>query len=259
MERKSTSSLKSYCPQMNTDYSICNNRVYSACGSGLFMHIIAHRGASGGQHSRENTLDAFADAVALGADGIETDVRKCADGELVLMHDPHTACGRPVRTLELAELRSLTGVAVPRVGEALSTWPGILWNLELKEADLAGPLIELLAGEFGEIEILVSSFWHAAITAHRWPAGTRRALLLKHRIDFEREWLERVRRAGACEGLVWHLEYADRECVDRAAALGLTNYAYAVRIDADLERACSLGLDGLIVDDLERALARRQQ
>src|SRR5689334_13189345 len=46
---------------------------------------IAHRG----EHLRnpENTVPAFREAIRLGADYIEVDVRTTADGKLVLMHD----------------------------------------------------------------------------------------------------------------------------------------------------------------------------
>lgn len=45
----------------------------------------AHRGASA--HARENTLDAFALALRLGATGLETDIWMTRDGEVVLDHD----------------------------------------------------------------------------------------------------------------------------------------------------------------------------
>ncbi|MCA9958623.1 MAG: glycerophosphodiester phosphodiesterase, partial [Anaerolineales bacterium] len=47
--------------------------------------IIGHRGASA--TAPENTLAAFAQAVALGADGVELDVQLSADGWPVVCHD----------------------------------------------------------------------------------------------------------------------------------------------------------------------------
>ena len=49
------------------------------------VKIIAHRGYSG--VAPENTLDAFAKAADIGADMIELDVQRSADGELVIFHD----------------------------------------------------------------------------------------------------------------------------------------------------------------------------
>ena len=47
--------------------------------------VIAHRGEH--LHHPENTMPAFEEAVRLGADYIEVDVRTTADGKLVLSHD----------------------------------------------------------------------------------------------------------------------------------------------------------------------------
>ena len=49
------------------------------------MTAIAHRGDPVG--ARENTLEAFAAAAALGADMIELDLRRAGDGTIVVLHD----------------------------------------------------------------------------------------------------------------------------------------------------------------------------
>jgi len=99
--------------------------------------IVAHRGLSG--TLPENTLPAFRAAVESGADGIETDIQRTADGQLVLMHDETLARttnvdrvfpGRaddPVGSFTSAELRRLdaggwkdpayAGTVVPTLAE----------------------------------------------------------------------------------------------------------------------------------------------
>ena len=54
-------------------------------GSLGFPLVIAHRGA----HSAhpENSIAAFQAAVALGADGVELDVRLTRDGRVAVVHD----------------------------------------------------------------------------------------------------------------------------------------------------------------------------
>jgi hypothetical protein len=47
---------------------------------------IAHRG--GAALAPENTLPAFANAVSIGADILEMDVRRTSDGVVILLHDP---------------------------------------------------------------------------------------------------------------------------------------------------------------------------
>lgn len=81
--------------------------------------VIAHRGASA--YALENTLAAFAEARALGADGVELDIHAAADGELVVHHDPQIA-GRAIAAMSLAEVRAIrlsNGEPPPTLAEAL--------------------------------------------------------------------------------------------------------------------------------------------
>ena len=60
-------------------------------------------------HAPENTLEAFALALRLGANGLETDAWTTADGHAVLDHDGvvrKLARNRPISTLRLSELPS---------------------------------------------------------------------------------------------------------------------------------------------------------
>ncbi|HET8576090.1 MAG TPA: glycerophosphodiester phosphodiesterase family protein [Methylomirabilota bacterium] len=90
----------------------------------------AHRGGS--LLWPENSLLAFRNALALGADYIEFDVHLSKDGEVVVIHDPtldRTTTGSgPVRAKTLAELRALklrdgnarvTGEALPTLDEVV--------------------------------------------------------------------------------------------------------------------------------------------
>jgi glycerophosphoryl diester phosphodiesterase len=56
-----------------------------AAGEGRRVVAISHRGEH--LHHPENTVPAFEEAIRLGADFIEVDVRTTADGKLVLSHD----------------------------------------------------------------------------------------------------------------------------------------------------------------------------
>jgi glycerophosphoryl diester phosphodiesterase len=74
----------------------------------------AHRGASA--HAPENTIEAFTLAKRLGATGLESDVWRTADGEVVLDHDGVVRVGlrrRPLADVTRAALPS----TVPTLGE----------------------------------------------------------------------------------------------------------------------------------------------
>ncbi|MGH3666351.1 MAG: glycerophosphodiester phosphodiesterase, partial [Egibacteraceae bacterium] len=67
--------------------------------------IVGHRGVRR-QPPTENTAAAFALAAAAGADWVELDVRRSADGVAVLHHEPRLPDGRAILTLtgdQLAE------------------------------------------------------------------------------------------------------------------------------------------------------------
>jgi glycerophosphoryl diester phosphodiesterase len=94
--------------------------------------VIAHRGRCT-VAGPENTIAGAMAALDAGYDGLEVDVRRTADGALVLMHDPtpmrttfaREADGqqvrhRPVETTSLAQLRML-GLRTPE-WSTLSGW-----------------------------------------------------------------------------------------------------------------------------------------
>ena len=58
--------------------------------------LLGHRGAP--HLAPENTMEAFRKAMAAGAAGFEFDVRKSADGKLVVIHDPRLGRLRISRT-----------------------------------------------------------------------------------------------------------------------------------------------------------------
>ena len=83
--------------------------------------VLAHRGAS--RAAAENTPEAFRLALALGADGVELDVRRAARGALVVHHDS-VLNGCPVRQLARPPL--------PSLAVALNASAGGLVDVELK-------------------------------------------------------------------------------------------------------------------------------
>jgi glycerophosphoryl diester phosphodiesterase len=123
--------------------------------------VIAHRGNR--LQAPENTLFALRQAVELGADALEFDVRITRDGVPVLMHDPsldRTTNGHGlVESFSLAELRSLdagarvahsaTGrVTIPSLEEVLEAFPETPLVIEVKEIG-AVEATEQLVHRFG--------------------------------------------------------------------------------------------------------------
>ncbi|HEV3187410.1 MAG TPA: glycerophosphodiester phosphodiesterase [Acidimicrobiales bacterium] len=89
--------------------------------------VFAHRGAH--LSERENTLEAFREAIRLGVDGVELDVRRTADGVLVVHHDP-LIDGVALGHRQAGDLPSY----VPTLDEAMEVLRGTTVNVEIKNS-----------------------------------------------------------------------------------------------------------------------------
>jgi glycerophosphoryl diester phosphodiesterase len=105
---------------------------------------IAHRGDP--VTERENTLPAFAAAVAAGADMIELDVRCSADGEPVVVHDPTLeriwGVAQPVAALSADDVRAL---GVPDLAQSLASIPdSVQVMVDYAERAVADPALDVV-------------------------------------------------------------------------------------------------------------------
>lgn len=172
--------------------------------------VIGHRGASG--LAPENTVAAFGLAVEQGADAIELDVRLSVDGVPVVFHDPvleRTTDGTgPLGERTAAELARLDagyrfppdgqsfpwrgrGEGVPRLSDVLDHFPTTPLLIELKVAEAAGPVKELLRHYAAESRVVIASFLEEALApfrdGHFRTSAPRRgiiALALRSRLGF---------------------------------------------------------------------------
>jgi glycerophosphoryl diester phosphodiesterase len=127
--------------------------------------VVAHRGAR--RVAPENTVEAFAAAAALGADGVELDARRTADGGLVVHHDADARGVGVLAERQEAEIRAVRP-DIPTLEEALEACAGMLVNVEVKnlpgDADYdptnraATAVVELLFRRDRRDDVLVSSF-----------------------------------------------------------------------------------------------------
>ncbi len=143
--------------------------LFTACQNPSQPLVIGHRGARG--HVAENTLPSIEKALAMGVDGIEIDVFRCASGELVVFHDKTldrlTNATGPIEMQPLDSLRKvnvLNGYSIPTLAEVLDLIDGkVLLNIELKGSNTAVPTHQLLASYFGQSnwtpeKLIISSF-----------------------------------------------------------------------------------------------------
>lgn len=212
------------------------------------MLVIAHRG----EHSvvPENTMAAFEAAVAVGVNGIETDVRISLDGLPVLIHDRVIGFGQAVADLARREIEQAVGHEVPTLSEALEQFPGILWNVEIKAANALPSVIRVLEKHQAGHRIIVTSFRHDLVARCASSLKVNCGLLVAHRprtldsllADFNRDGNPRVNH------IVWDYDVLDDILLKQTARDGFRNFVYGpvTRIEHDYCR--ELGVDGVITD-----------
>jgi len=226
--------------------------------------VWAHRGAR--REAPENTLPAFARALEIGADGVELDVRRTADGELVVIHDEtidRTTTGHgPVAALSLAELRSFSANAgmagfdsavIPTLDEVLALLApaGVDINIELKPpsepvAELEGEVLAAVEGFGLSNRTILSSFDHTVLDRlHRLGATTELALILSDRWPWP--WL-RARRLGATAVHLHARPTINAHFVRRAHAAGIAVRPWVINTERDLGRMFQARADAVFTD-----------
>jgi glycerophosphoryl diester phosphodiesterase len=216
--------------------------------------VLAHRGAW--DQAPQNSLDAIRRAAALGCDGVEIDVRRSADGRLVVIHDRRLGW-RPVGRLthEQARARMRPGQA-PLLADVLDAAAAghLLVDVELKEGGYVEEVMALIAQRLPRDAYVVTSFRPGVlIQVKRHAPETRTGLLLARRAARQAE--RRLHETGA-NFLLPHVSLLRTGIVEWAAGQGLASWVWTVN-DEDTMRA--LGADprvaALITNAPARALA----
>ncbi|PJI93852.1 glycerophosphodiester phosphodiesterase [Luteimicrobium subarcticum] len=229
------------------------------------MQVIGHRGASA--VAPQNTLAAFGAACRAGADAVELDVRRTADGALVVLHDARVdattdGSGR-VRALSAAQVGALDAGASFSPAFAGERVPFLADVLALLAAHDVGLLCELKGGwsprEVADVvavldgagmagRTLLQSFRRRTVRAAREAAPEiPRGLLVE-------VWTPGVLRA--CERLAVTSCNPSLRILQRRPGLpgdlhaaGFTATPWTLDDPADWTLAVDAGADGIITND----------
>lgn len=225
---------------------------------------LAHRGDW--SKAPENTLAAFAAAERAGADMIELDVQRTADGAIVVVHDDTLervwSVPRAVAELTLAEVRAVGGDEdddrIPELSEVLERFDLPIMLDYKEETDAVEPaLAEVRAA--GAVERVV---W----AGHNL-VGHRRLRELEPDARIALSWTNATppsERLLAELGVEWFnpdWRIVEPEVVDSMHELGLAVSTWTVDDRASMVRLLDLGVDALIsnnVRDLVAVLGERR-
>jgi glycerophosphoryl diester phosphodiesterase len=246
------------------------------------MLIIGHRGASA--VAPENTMAAFREALAVGADGIEFDVRLTRDGVPVVIHDStlRRTGGLPDRVADLtwAEIskvdvgswfdESFANETVPSLAELFTLFQSnnSTLYLEMKcdspseQRPLAEACVRAIEEHSLKERVIVECFQLPALKILKQidpdiktvalfePAFTNPSVLSDQRL------INQATDVGAV-ALALHYRLARESLVQKAKAAGLHVAIWTVDDPAWLERARAIGIDALITNNPAAMLGHR--
>jgi glycerophosphoryl diester phosphodiesterase len=247
--------------------------------------VFAHRG--GRELGPENTIDAFDRGLAAGADGLELDVHLSADGIPVVHHDADldrcTNRQGPISAVTAAALREVDaawsfddrggfplrgrGIGVPTLAEVLARYPDIPVIVEIKaaNAETAHAVVHTIHEARATDRVCVGSFSQIAVDAVR---ALDPAIATSACSDESRRALYRSRcglgirrRPPYCAFQVPEhaggLTVVTPQFVRAVHGRNLPIQVWTVNEEADMRRLLDWGVDGLITDRPDRAMAVR--
>jgi glycerophosphoryl diester phosphodiesterase len=247
--------------------------------------IFAHRG--GAKLAPENTLAAFENGTALGADGLELDVRLSGDGVPVVFHDADldrtTDRSGPVIGLTADELAAVDagyrfesngshpfrgkGIGVPRLESVLRRFTSARVIVEMKgeQIELASAVAQVVRRTNSMDRVCVGSFSQRLLDALRLeaPEITTSASQLEARWTLHRSWVRWPRAsrrpfvAFQVPERAGHLHVVTPGFIRQVHREGRVLQVWVVDKEDDARRLFAWGVDGLISDRPDVTVAIR--
>jgi glycerophosphoryl diester phosphodiesterase len=219
--------------------------------------IFAHRGLH--LSAGENTVAAFLEAKAVGADGVELDVRQSKDGALVVHHD---ALIDGVGLISDLLLRDIP-VSVASLSDAMTACSGISVNVEIKndpaEASydpsgaLAAEVVSCLSEGGWRDGVIISSFDLATCQAVR---AVDAEIHVGWLLDWRREAAPcvEIAREHSFNAVHPFFQQTDEALVHAAQLCGVAVNVWTVNFVDEMTRLFDLDVDAVITDDPVLAL-----
>lgn len=222
--------------------------------------IIGHRGAR--NLYRENTLESFAKAIELGVYGIEFDVRLTKDCVPVVIHDEEIKLSTGetlfIGKTDLKTLNSLEETAhIPTLTDTLDflkPYP-IQLIIEIKHQEILKHYTAQIVGNelkkfhFQKQPIISTSNLELLSKLKKTHPSIPRAFIITIAVFSFLQAALFAKVYGITEAHV-RLSGLDKKFVNTCKKYGLQSYVWTANKPIDILKACSLGIDGMMTDDI---------
>lgn len=202
--------------------------------------LLGHRGARSIRSIRENTMASFDRALADGCDGFEFDVRRTADGEAVVWHDPESKA----MLIEKTSAGKLSHLA--RLAAVIERYQHTAFlDIELKVANLEKLTVDVLRKFPPSRGVVVSSFFPAILEVMHAEAPNVPLGLICERKAGLNWW-----RSLPIEYVIAQDELLQRsgDIVGQLQNAGKKVMVWTVNNRARMKRLHQMGVDGIISD-----------
>jgi glycerophosphoryl diester phosphodiesterase len=202
-------------------------------------------------------MAAFDSGVALGADGLELDVRLSRDGVVVVHHDETLDRTTALRgALQARTASELAAAGVPLLANVLQRYPiPIIIEMKLNSAGLAAAVIDIVREARAVDRVCLGSFGWRALRAARSidPAIATSAAREEVRWALYRSWcrwpvLQAPYRGYQVPEIAGRTRVVSQRFVEDAHRAGLAVQVWTVDTESDARRLLSWGVDALITD-----------
>jgi glycerophosphoryl diester phosphodiesterase len=232
--------------------------------------VLAHRGLAVG--APENTLLAFAAAIGLGVDYVETDVHASRDGISVIAHDADFArvAGRAGRVgdLDVGALRAIDlghDEGFASLADALDAFPETRFNIDIKSADAVAPTVAAIRDARAVDRVLVTSFnesrRRAAVRALPGVATSASSTVFASALAAARSGatplLRRILRdidAVQVPETYCGVRIVTARTIAQLHSAKVEVHVWTVNDAPDMHRLLDLGVDGIVTDRADIAL-----
>ena len=223
----------------------------------------------------ENTMTAFQGAVDFGYRYIESDVHVTRDGIIVMFHDDRleriTNGAGFVKDRTWDDLRKLDaayrfkaeagyplrsqGIGIPSLEEALTAFPGVMFNIDLKQPGIEPVVIDFICKHGFEERVLLASFHDRRIRRCRRFLGSQVATSTGFWESVAVWACSRFKRGFKIPAQAVQvplkkgcLTVVDEKMVRAVHRTGMQVHVWTINDPSQMHRLLELGVDGIITD-----------